>query len=280
MVVACPFCEGLRPCLGELVEEVTRLVWRGGGRSETSQAPNSQQQSDKHESSGRGVLAPLSLGWGHATPSQVVMTLFRGHVQAMCACVQGGEVTCPEAMVHSYRVASVWSTAIILARSEAGLGSASLSHIRRVSEPSREARRVAVGSSPRGPHTTCVPVTEERSVVTSCPCPTHPLASARLGSLLLVGLGSCSLRGIVACGNKGGPVGRGPDLEHAVLCGEAAPEAWGLPGAFLEEAVLALTGETLAGSEASTQSHQETLRNLAQLPRAVSGCYFTSDTIF
>lgn len=54
---------------------------------------------------------------------------------------------------------------------------------------------MAVGSSPRGPHTTCVPMTEERSVVTSCPCPAHPLASARLGSLLLVGPGSCSLRG-------------------------------------------------------------------------------------
>lgn len=114
MVVECPFREGLRPCLSELVEEVTHLVWRGGGRSETSQTPNSQQQSDKHESSGRGVL---SLGW-RATPSQVVMTLFRGHVQATCACVQGGEVTSSEAMVSSYRVASVWSTASILARSE------------------------------------------------------------------------------------------------------------------------------------------------------------------
>lgn len=96
MVAARPSREGPRPHLGELLVPLPAWPMQSGGaggRSEPRQDPNSQQQSDGPESSGRGVLPPL--------PSQGVVTSFRGHVQPVCACVHGGEAACSEATASS-----------------------------------------------------------------------------------------------------------------------------------------------------------------------------------
>lgn len=61
--------------------------------------------------------------------------------------------------------------------------------------------------------------------------------------------------------------------------GEGAPEGWGIREDFLEAVVFVLAGKT-AGKEARIQFHLEMQKNLAKLPRAFSGCYLTSDTIF
>lgn len=141
---------------------------------------------------------------------------------------------------------------------------------------------MAVAPSPHGPPATCVPVTkeEESSEEPLAPCrpprppPDRPLCLAvsphrQWGSLEVSGP---SLLGQLwsvweACDlwDKNSPVAVALIRSHRALSSEeAAPEAWGPPRDFLEEAMLALTSETLQAlrpEPSPIESHLKTWQN-------------------